>query len=469
MIRLVWYIIASLVVAAGVAWVISLPGSVLIDAAGYRLQPGLGTVVVALVVIVLLAIAIWAVIRRILAVPRALKRRSALNQKQLGIDALSGSFIALQAGDAARARLLAQEAQARLPENVAARLLEARADLALGDLGAAREHYRAMISNPQTALAALSGLYEQARAQGRGDAALTFAKKARDLAPALPWAKTALFDDMVARAAWDEALAASSEEPAPARTDKQAKRRRQAVLHTAIAVEAEPTDPTKALEHALAALKLKPDFVPAALVSARIHIDRGEVRKAQSLLRRIWRDTGHPHAGLLYAHAQSGASAVERLKKMRDLIPGAPETVDAAEVLARVAADAFDWTLARSALAPFTEKTPRQGVCVLMAEIEEGQNADQGKAREWLARAVKAPRDPAWTADGLALEDWIPVSPVSGKFDAFVWQVPAEMEPKPRMSTAKLSEGAEREEKTLGPAPLPASGEIAPELPPSQP
>ncbi len=441
MIRLVVYILVSLIVAAGAAWAISLPGTVTIEMAGYRLQPGFGVVVVALVVLVLVAIAVWAVIRRVIAIPRALRRRNALNQKQLGIDALSNSFVALQAGDPERARLLAQEAQARLPENTAAKLLEARSDLALGDLAAAREHYRALITNPDTALAALSGLYEQARAQGRPTAALTFARKARELSPALTWARDALFSDMIARSAWEEALAATADEPAPTRTDKQAKKRRQAVLNAAIAAEAEATDPARALEHALNALKLLPDFVPAALISARIHINRGEARKAQSLLRRIWRNTGHPHAATLYAHAQSGASAVERLKKMRDLIPAA-DTVDAAEVLARAAIDAFDWTLARSALGPFAEKSPRQGICVLMAEIEEGQNADQGKAREWLSRAVKAPRDPAWTADGLALEEWLPVSPISGRFDAFEWQVPVEAMP-PKAAPGLADKSAE--------------------------
>lgn len=462
MIRLVLYILGSLIVAAAAAWAISLPGAVSIEVLGYRMQPALGAVVVALVLLVLAAIAVWAIIRRLIAMPRALRRRSALNQKQLGIDALSSSFIALQAGDPARARLLAQDAQARLPENVAARLLEARADLALGDLSAAREHYRALISNPQTAVAALSGLYEQARAQGRPDVALTFAKKARDLAPALPWAKQALFDDMVSRRAWGEALNVAADEPVPTRADKQDKKRKQAVLHTAIAAEAEPTDPAKALEHALAALKFNADFVPAALISARIHIDRGEVRKAHSLLRRIWRDTGHPHAATLYAHAQSGASAVERLKKVRDLIPSTPETVDAAVVVARAAADAFDWAAARTALSPFAGDAPRQGVCVLMAEIEEGQNADQGKAREWLARAVRAPRDPAWTADGLALEEWQPVSPVSGKFDAFVWRVPAEAVKPRAVSDTALADGT----KASGMAPIRAlPADVAPVSP----
>ena len=157
-----------------------------------------------------------------------------------------------------------------------------------------------------------------------------------------------------------------------------------------------------ALDHALTALKLLPDFVPAALIAARIHSNRGEARKAMSLLRRIWRATGHPDVAALYAHAQPGASAVDRLRRLGEIIETPPPHRAAGMALARAAIDAYDWPLARKALAPFTaaDATPG-GVRSLMAEIEEGQNGDQGKAREWLARAMRAPRDPAWTADGL--------------------------------------------------------------------
>ena len=216
-----------------------LPAIVTIEVADYRMQPGLGTVLVALTVLVLVAIAVWAIIRRILALPRLLRRRSVLNQKQLGIDALSGSFVALQAGDAARARMLAQEAQARLPGKRRGHLLEARADLALGDLSAAREHYRALITDPQTAVAALSGLYEQARAQGRSQAALTFARR-RAVSAGAALGRDALFDDMIARRPGTRPSPLPGTEPAPTvPTDGQAPP--PGVLHTAIAVEAEPT------------------------------------------------------------------------------------------------------------------------------------------------------------------------------------------------------------------------------------
>ena len=61
-----------------------------------------------------------------------------------------------------------------------------------------------------------------------------------------------------------------------------------------------------------------------------------------------------------------------------------------------------------------------------MARIEGEQHADKGRVREWLARAVNSPRDPAWTADGFVADRWMPVSPVTGALDAFQWRVPVE-------------------------------------------
>lgn len=424
MIRLVSWIVASLVLSAGMAWLISLPGTLTLELLGLRLQPRLGVAAFALIAAIALVIFVWGILRRLFAAPYHLARRARERRKDQGFIALSDGFIALQAGDAGRARLLAREARANLPANAAAQLLEARADLALGDMHAAREHYRALIGNRKTALAALSGLYDQARAQGRAEAALTFAHKAVEIAPHTPWANQAVFDDLTRTGRWDEALALVSAEPAVSREEKMRKRRRQAVVETARAKLAEPTAPNAALEHALAALKLVPDFVPAALIAARIYANRGDSRKAMSLLRRVWRATAHPDIATLYANAVPGASAQDRLKRIRELVDTPPQNRSGAMVLARAAIDAYDWPLAREALAGALEANPSQQACLLMAEIEEGENADQGKAREWLNRAVRAPRDPVWTADGITAEEWEPLSPVTGRLDAFEWKVP---------------------------------------------
>jgi HemY protein len=101
----------------------------------------------------------------------------------------------------------------------------------------------------------------------------------------------------------------------------------------------------------------------------------------------------------------------------------APGHIEGALAVARAALDAQEFAAARAALAPLIA-VPTQRVAMLMAELEETESGDLGRAREWMARAVHARRDPAWTADGLAFERWMPVSPVSGRLDAFQWRDP---------------------------------------------
>ena len=424
MIRLAYWLIASLLVTAGIAWLISLPGTLTIEFLDYRMQPRLGVAAILAAAAVVVVILVWGIVKRVLAAPYYIARRSREKRKDQGYLALSDGFIALQAGDAHRARQLAREAQSNLPRNAAAQLLEARADLAVGDMHSAREHYRALITNRKTALAALSGLYDQARQQGRVDAALTFAQKAIDISPAAPWAREAVFDDLTRNGRWEKAAAMVADEPAVTREEKTRKRRRMAVVETARAQIAEGREPNAALEHALAALKLQGDFVPAALIAARIYSNRNEARKAMSLLRRVWRATSHPDIATLFANAIPGVSAIDRLKRVKELIDSPPSNKAGALVLARASIDAFDWVGARQALAGYSSANPSQAVCLLMAEIEEGQSGDKGKSRDWLNRAVHAPRDPVWTADGITADEWEPLSPVTGKLDAFEWRVP---------------------------------------------
>ena len=94
--------------------------------------------------------------------------------------------------------------------------------------------------------------------------------------------------------------------------------------------------------------------------------------------------------------------------------------------LARAALDAGDYTLARKAAMASVEAEPRESGYLLLADIEEEDTGEAGKVRQWLARAIRAPRDPAWTADGFVSRTWAPISPVTGRLDAFQWKVPIE-------------------------------------------
>ena len=44
--------------------------------------------------------------------------------------------------------------------------------------------------------------------------------------------------------------------------------------------------------------------------------------------------------------------------------------------------------------------------------------------REWLTKGSRAPRDPVWIAENVVAKHWLPISPASGKLDAFEWKTP---------------------------------------------
>ena len=99
---------------------------------------------------------------------------------------------------------------------------------------------------------------------------------------------------------------------------------------------------------------------------------------------------------------------------------------ESALLVARAALEAGDYKAAREAAESATRMEPREGAFLLLADIEEADSGDQGRVRQYLSKAVRAPRDPAWVADGFVSEQWAPVSPVTGRLDAFEWRAPVE-------------------------------------------
>jgi HemY protein len=120
---------------------------------------------------------------------------------------------------------------------------------------------------------------------------------------------------------------------------------------------------------------------------------------------------------------------LSRVQALARMVPG---HVEGSLAIARAALDAREFAAARNALEPLSA-APTQRVAMLMAELEELEG-DAGRAREWMARALNAALDPAWTADGIVSDRWLPVSPVTGRLDAFQWKVPvAELGDRDRM------------------------------------
>jgi HemY protein len=162
------------------------------------------------------------------------------------------------------------------------------------------------------------------------------------------------------------------------------------------------------------------------------------VRRSMRIVETAWLAQPHPDLADAYAHVKLGDSARQRLVRIETLAAKMPGHIEGALAIARAAIDASEFAKARDALLPFIA-APTQRVAMLMAELERTEHGDSGRARAWTLRAVRALHDPAWTADGYVSDRWRPVSPVTGRLDAFQWQTPVAALPSDKGGTIESS------------------------------
>src|SRR3954467_12111627 len=428
MIRVVGFLIAAGLLALGVVWLADRPGQIAITWLGYRADT---SVMVAIIVIVAIAIAaamLWSLVRFMLRSPKLFSLAMRERRRRKGRDAISRGLIAIGAGDWRAAQRFAANAEKSLPRDPLALLLRAQTAQLNGDRAGAENAFRAMAERADTRLLGLRGLYVEAQRRNDAVAARLAAEEAAKDAPALPWAGQAVLEFRCAAGDWEGALAILEGHRSAGTIDRATYRRQRAVLLTARALGAEEENRDAARTLAVDAVKVAPDLVPAAALAGRLLAENGERRKAGRILEAAWKANPHPDLAEAHAHVRLSDSARDRLSRMPALARLAPGHAESALAVARAALDAREFAAAREVLSPLLG-APTQRVAMLMAELEQLEG-DEGRAREWMGRALNAARDPAWTADGYVSERWLPVSPVTGRLDAFEWKVPvAELGP----------------------------------------
>ena len=426
MLRMLLRFILLTAVAAAATWLAYRPGNLTLEWLGRHIELPLALALAGVAVGFIVIALVWSLLRRLLHTPGAVTDYFRFRRTRRGQEALSAGMIAISAGDIAGARRQAQIAARILPDEPLARLLAAETARLEGNARQVKAIYGDMLAHPETELVALRGLFEDARRNGDMAAARRYAQRALRRNAGAAWASAAMLAIQSAEADWP-AVSATIEAQRKARLlDDNVARRNRAVVLTAQALAAEDAEPDAAVDLATRAHKLDAALVPAAVVAGRLNVRDGALRRAAKILEKTWALSPHPDLAAVYTHARPGDSPLDRLKRMRDLLKVAPGGEEGAVALAGAAIDARDWKLARQALSHHIAERPRARVCALMAEIEEGEFGDKGRAREWLARAVRAPRDPLWIADGVTSRTWLPVSPVSGALGAFRWAAPPE-------------------------------------------
>ena len=423
MIRVLVYLVIVAALAFGAVWLADRPGDVAITWQGRRIDTSVMVLLVAVAAVAVLTTMLWSVIRAVLRSPGLIARYIDTRRGVRGYRAVSQGLIAIGAGDVRAATRFKDEAKRIAPNEPLTLLLSAQAAQLAGEGEAAATTFRLMAGRDDTRLLGLHGLFIEAKRRNDPAAALLYAEEAAKHLTVPGWAGHAVLQFRCVAGDWSGALERLERNHKSGLVDKETYRRQRAVLLTAQALALEDADRDRAKALVLEAVKLAPTFVPAATLAGRMQGAAGELRKAARIIEAAWTWNPHPDLADAYAHLRPGDSARERLARIQALAAKSPGDVEAMLAVARAALDAQEFAIARTALVPLVV-APTKRVAALMAELEEREHGDEGRAREWMTRALHARRDPAWTADGFVSDRWLPVSPVTGRLDAFAWRDP---------------------------------------------
>jgi HemY protein len=436
MYRIILFLVLIALAAAGAAWIADQTGDVTLSWGAWRVQTSLPVFVLALAVAIVAGMLAWTILRTLWRMPERVRRSRRERRHARGRHAITHGLLAIGHGDSTAARLHADVARRHAAHDPLALLLHAQSAQLDGDRDAAKAAFRAMAEREDTRLLGLRGLFIEAQRADDPVSAVMIAEEALKLAPSSTWASHAVLGFRCAKGDWSGALSILDNNLSSGLIDKAAYRRQRGVLLTARALELENVDRDLSRESVMEAVKLAPTLVPAAALASKYESEAHQVRRSMRIVEAAWLAHPHPDLADAYAHVRLGDAARQRLVRVETLAAKTPGHIEGALAIARAAIDASEFARAREVLAPFTA-TPTQRVAMLMAEIERTEHGDSGRARAWTLRAVRALHDPVWTADGYVSDRWRPVSPVTGRLDAFKWQTPLAALPSDKHATVE--------------------------------
>jgi HemY protein len=436
MIRLLGILLAAGALAGGIAWIADRQGELVFTLDAYEIHMSAAATIGFAVLFTALVAVLARLITTLVTSPGAIGAWFNARRTRRGNDSLSHGLLAVAAGDIHDARRHADRARGILGTHPLALLLQSQAAVLDGDAAAQRRAYRAMLQHDATEFLGLRGLFMLAAREEQPDQALLFAERAHTLRPRVPWAANALFDLKAARGDWDAAREVLEQAAQHKMLPHDVVKRRRAVLLTAKAIDADARgEADAALELATDALALDPGLAPAAMLAARRLAASGKAWRAQGVVEACWATSPHPDLADVYAAIKPDETHGERIRRLVGLAHLNREHFESRVLEAEEAVLDKNWAEARRVLAPLADDHASARVCALMAEIEEGENADATAAHIWLSRAARAARDAEWrcTRCGAAQNDWAAVCNACASFDTLQWSAlgPAGQPPHP--------------------------------------
>lgn len=301
MIRIVIFFLTVFVFAFLAVWLADHPGAVSIDFQSYRIDTSFAALAgLAATLIFISGALVWLIgyLRRETPI---FGSNNAVKRQARGLKLLNQSLVALSAGDHKLTRKLITQAEVLLPPQPMVQLVAAEAASRAGNREEARARYKTLEQMEDGKLLGIRGLLNDARESDQQSEALRLARLAFEENRKSPWVLKTLFALEIKAGNWEAAETALGKVAKENLIDKATITRHKGAITYAKAMENSlQGDNTAAQKGFKQALKLRPEFAPAAIGLANIELKLGNKTKAQKLILDAWAVAPRPSLLTLY-------------------------------------------------------------------------------------------------------------------------------------------------------------------------
>ena len=354
----------------------------------------------------------------------ALTRYFNRNREQRGFEALADGLLALSSGEPKLAMTKVARAESLLNRPEITGIITAQAAERSGDKAKAALAYKRMLGDKRTRFAGIAGLLKHKLDEGDAETALKLAEKAFAINPQHDEMQNTLLRLQSAEEDWEGAQRTLAAKLRHRKIPRDVYRRRNAILTFASARRkiAQGRE-TEGAKEAIAANKESPGLIPAAVLAAEIKSRAGDLKLAESIIRKAWSIQPHPDLAAAFAAFEPNETPLARKQRFENMIGKNSTHPESRMLMAELSIASQDFPAARREIGSLPEDSPTVRSLAIIAAVERGEGSDDAVVRGWLAKAVSASRGPQWVCEVCSWPhpEWVPVCARCDGFDTLEW------------------------------------------------
>ncbi|MCY4446224.1 MAG: heme biosynthesis protein HemY [Rhodobacteraceae bacterium] len=432
LVKITLFIVIVGTFSAGLALLMNINGTVTFELFDLAIQTDLINLVLLLLILIPILWGMYflvglciAIIRFIVGDETAFTRYLNKNKTRKGFQALADSMVALASGEPALAKSKINLAEKYLKQPELTGLLAAQTAERMGDTAKAQEVYKQLLQNQKTRFIGVAGILKHRLENNDTSTALKLAEKAHQLRPHHEETLNILFKLQAQSQDWigaEKTLKAKFSRNQFDRKDY--KHHRAVILFAQANLELSQDNSRLAKSKIFEANNLAPDLIPAAILAAQFKVEGNDKKAATRVLMNAWNLLQHPDIVSAYSEIEPNESLQERYKRFKKIINKTLTHSESRMAMAELAISRHDFVGARRELETLPDTDPTVRTYLILAAIERGIGAEEGKVQTLLAKALTAANGPQWVCNTCQYvhENWEPICSNCQDFDSIWWQ-----------------------------------------------